>query len=208
MAQDIDSPAPSRRERKRTETRNTLINAALELFSERGFDDVTVTDIAERADVDPSTFFRHFGSKDAVLFVDVAHYVDRMTPALAARPMDEPMLDSLAAATVAVAGSSASDRNIGVLRSSLESSSPAIRAQGLVYREQLTTAISEVIAERLGVDRRSDLRPQLLATAWISAFEWYRTRPGSQLPRQADNRRALTDITKHLRRALSWAADA
>jgi AcrR family transcriptional regulator len=57
-------PALGRRDRKRLKTRNDLAAVALELFTERGFDAVTVNDITDRADVDPSTFFRHFGSKE------------------------------------------------------------------------------------------------------------------------------------------------
>jgi AcrR family transcriptional regulator len=63
-----------RRDRKRLETRKGLAAVALELFAERGFDAVTVNDIADRADVDPSTFYRHFGSKEAVVFSDLGDW--------------------------------------------------------------------------------------------------------------------------------------
>ena len=56
----VDHPAierqTSRRTRKLQQTRSLLTRSALGLFAERGFDEVTVTDIANRADVDPSTF--------------------------------------------------------------------------------------------------------------------------------------------------------
>lgn len=60
----------SLRERKQQRAREAIIEAAHELFVERGFDDVTVTDIAERAEVGRSTFFRHFGDKQEVVFAD------------------------------------------------------------------------------------------------------------------------------------------
>ncbi|MEY2456249.1 MAG: hypothetical protein QOK06_1343, partial [Acidimicrobiaceae bacterium] len=76
------APRPGRRERKRLETRNSLIAAALDLFAERGFDAVTVNDIADRVDVDPSTFFRHFGSKEAVIFSETSDWAGRLGDAI------------------------------------------------------------------------------------------------------------------------------
>jgi AcrR family transcriptional regulator len=59
-------------ERKRRRAKEAIRRAALELFSERGFDAVSVTDIAERAEVGRTTFFRYFGDKQEVLFSDPA----------------------------------------------------------------------------------------------------------------------------------------
>lgn len=58
-----------RRERKAAETRLKLFRSALQLFAERGFQNVTVEDITEAADVGKGTFFNYFKSKDHVLSV-------------------------------------------------------------------------------------------------------------------------------------------
>jgi AcrR family transcriptional regulator len=57
----------SRRERKKLETRQSLLEAAWALFHDKGFDDTTVEEITERADVAKGTFFNYFSSKDALL---------------------------------------------------------------------------------------------------------------------------------------------
>ncbi|GAB3416615.1 TetR/AcrR family transcriptional regulator [Flindersiella endophytica] len=58
------------RESKQRRARDAIIDAAHELFAERGFDDVSVTDIAERAGVGRTTFFRYFGDKQEVVFAE------------------------------------------------------------------------------------------------------------------------------------------
>lgn len=57
-----------RRERKKLRTRQSLADAALELFLARGFDEVGVKEIADAADVSVTTLFKHFPSKEALLF--------------------------------------------------------------------------------------------------------------------------------------------
>ena len=57
----------SRRERKKDETRHRIFRAAIDLFREKGFEQTTVDDITEKADVAKGTFFNYFRRKDAVL---------------------------------------------------------------------------------------------------------------------------------------------
>jgi AcrR family transcriptional regulator len=58
---------PPRRERRKLEVRARIIEAALALFDQRGFDDAKVSDICERADVVTKTFFNHFPTKQHLL---------------------------------------------------------------------------------------------------------------------------------------------
>jgi AcrR family transcriptional regulator len=72
---DEQAPGDSLTNRKRRRAKETIRRAALDLFSERGFDAVSVTDIAERAEVGRTTFFRYFGDKQEVLFSEPAEAV-------------------------------------------------------------------------------------------------------------------------------------
>ncbi len=67
MSTNLIAPPPSRRERRRKETRDRIFQAAMKLFSERGFNATTVEDITEAADVGKGTFFNYFPGKEHVL---------------------------------------------------------------------------------------------------------------------------------------------
>ncbi|MQY18793.1 TetR/AcrR family transcriptional regulator [Nocardia macrotermitis] len=68
-------------ERKQRQARARIIEAAQELFRDRGFDGVSVGDIAERAEVGRTTFFRHFGDKQEVVFAKEQELLETITAA-------------------------------------------------------------------------------------------------------------------------------
>lgn len=86
-------------DRKRRRAKEAIRRAALDLFSDRGFDAVSVTDIAERAEVGRTTFFRYFGDKQEVLFSDPAE--EAAEPSRQPRPPTERIGSSMAAALAA-----------------------------------------------------------------------------------------------------------
>lgn len=84
-------------ERKQRAARKRIIGAAEALFAERGFDAVSVTDIAERAEVGRTTFFRLFGDKAEVVFAKEQAMFDAIADATAVAP-DTPRVDSVSGA--------------------------------------------------------------------------------------------------------------
>lgn len=78
----VTSEPVDRRQRRRQSTRAALADAALELFEENGFAATTIDEIADRADVARRTFFRHFVSKEAVLFPTPEDYGDEVMAVL------------------------------------------------------------------------------------------------------------------------------
>ena len=80
-------PAPAgRRERKKALTRQAISDIATEMFMERGFEAVTVAEIAEAADVSVKTVFNHFGSKEELFLDREAEIFAAITGAIAHRP--------------------------------------------------------------------------------------------------------------------------
>ncbi|MGY5117189.1 TetR/AcrR family transcriptional regulator [Streptomyces sp. 900105755] len=85
-------PAESLRDRKRRQTRERIIETAFELFMERGFDVVTVDEIAQRAEIGRTTFFRYFGDKQEVVFSTEDDFLRALTAAMRDEPA-EPLQD-------------------------------------------------------------------------------------------------------------------
>lgn len=86
---------PGRRERKKAATRQGIADAALRLFLDRGFDEVTVAEIAEAADVSVTTLFKHFGSKEALLFDEDAEQQSELVAAVRDREPGTDVVDGL-----------------------------------------------------------------------------------------------------------------
>ncbi|MEU9889377.1 TetR family transcriptional regulator [Sphaerisporangium sp. NPDC051011] len=83
------------RERKKQRTRRALVEAAVRLFEEKGFDETTVAEIAAAVEVAPRTFFSYFPSKEDVLFFDTRSRFERALAIIAGRRPGEPLVDLL-----------------------------------------------------------------------------------------------------------------
>jgi AcrR family transcriptional regulator len=79
----------SRRARKKRLTRQRIISAAIRLFEQQGYDETTVAEIAEAADVDTKTFFNYFRTKAEVLFNELDLELDVLLAAIAGRRPEE-----------------------------------------------------------------------------------------------------------------------
>ena len=84
-----------RRERKKAATRKAISDAATVLFIERGFDNVSIREIAEQADVSPTTVFAHFPQKEALVFDEDEEQRDRLVAAVRDRSNDTSITTAL-----------------------------------------------------------------------------------------------------------------
>jgi AcrR family transcriptional regulator len=91
----------NRHELRRRSTHEALRQAALNSFARKGFANVTVTELATEAGVTERTFFRHFPTKEAVLFQDYETQLEWLAEALAQRPASESLFDAVVASVAA-----------------------------------------------------------------------------------------------------------
>lgn len=163
-------PEDSRRSRKKQDTRNRLVAAADELFERQGYDETTTLDIAEAADVAQRTLFRHFPSKEALLYaeLDDARFVLR--DALHAQPTDIPVLDAVRSAMRELGDLIMENPNRRLLEARLAATTPAVSGYfRAVVQAGWERELIVAIAERLDVDPMQDPRPEVLAGAAMSA---------------------------------------
>lgn len=161
--------APGLRERKKQRTRRAIEDVALARFAERGFDAVTVEEIAAAADVSPRTFFHYFPTKEDVVLADYGERLARIVEVLAGRPPGEPPLRAVRSAFLTVATDYEEARERLLPRFSVMAETPSVLARSLQLQAGWEDAVARTVAERAGVDG-DDLEPRLLAGAALAAM--------------------------------------
>jgi AcrR family transcriptional regulator len=146
--------------------RGRLVQAAMQLYGEHGYEQTTVAEIAERAGLTERTFFRHFADKREVLFFGSADLQAVMVEALDQAPREISPLDAVAAALDAAAGMLGSNREHSRARQSLITANPALQERELVKMATLAGVLAD------GVRRRGvpDPAAVLTAEAGIAVF--------------------------------------
>jgi AcrR family transcriptional regulator len=143
------------RNRKKLQTRQTIQDAALELFVAQGYETTTVEQIAARAEVSPTTFFRYFGSKSEVIKGDQGERLPALQEAILKRPRGEDDLEVLRVA-IQQEWISSVDPERTLRQASVIAISPELRGVSFEVGFQWRAAISESLAQRHGLDAPDD----------------------------------------------------
>lgn len=155
------------RQRQRDALEASLRSVAVRLFEERGFDDVTISEIAAEADVSERTFFRYFATKEDVLLGILESVGPTIIERVSQAPVDSSWFEMLRHAYDLRDTDVVSFSDMGkVWRLAL--GSPRLLA-GIYARQQVSAReIAQILAIRLGVDVNEDPRPAVWATLAIS----------------------------------------
>ena len=142
-----------------------LRRAALELYAERGFEQTTVADIAERAGVTERTYFRYFADKREVLFDPSRALETTVLSAIDAAPAATPPLEAVAAAMVAT-GAHLADRDYSRERASVIAANPSLQERELLKLSALSAGAAAALVRR----GSSPVVASLAADAGVSIF--------------------------------------
>ena len=177
-------------------TRARVERAALDLFTLRGFENVTSDEVADAAGISRRTFFRYYATKADAVWGDFADHVARLDALLAATDPGRPVLVSVCAAYVEVNDYPEPDLPLLRERMRLILTEPALLAHSNLRFAEVDRVVARYVAARTGA-APADLVPRLVAAgtraAATTAFEaWL-----------ADDRSSLTEL---LHRALDEMA--
>jgi AcrR family transcriptional regulator len=167
----VAQPPRDLRRRARDAVRAEIAETAFQLFTERGFAQTTVDDIAAAAGLSRRSFFRYFASKEDAVLGMLNAVGDAIAAELAARPAGEPPWTSLRRALDVLVTTYLGDPKVALARFRLIHQTPALRTTLLDKQDRWQGSLAEVLAARLGADPARDLRPELLAATALAALD-------------------------------------
>ncbi|MGV9885294.1 TetR family transcriptional regulator [Streptomyces sp. NPDC003006] len=153
------------RERKKEQTRQRIAAVALQMFTERGFDAVTVNEIAEAAEVAKATLFAYFPTKESLALHGVGG--DDLAGIVARRPADQTFLGALRAHHRAFAAGqvpAGADLDALLVRVRVIQDSPTLQnaANGFLYQQR--EALAQVLADEYGPTTAALMAAQIAAS--------------------------------------------
>lgn len=175
------------------DARGRLSVAAMELYSERGFEQTTVAEIAERAGLAERTFFRHFSDKREVLFSGAAELQDLLVTTVAEAPTSSTPIEIIASAVLVAGGVLQERRDFARQRQSVINANPELQERELIKLATLAAAMAEALRGR-GVN---DLSAAMAAEVGVAAFKigfdrWIKDPRSRDLP--TDIRASLEEL--------------
>jgi AcrR family transcriptional regulator len=161
---------PGLRERKKQQTRQLIFESARRLFAERGFEAVTVAEIARAADVSEVTVFNYFPNKEDLFYGGMQFFEEQLLEAVRTRPRGESAIKALRRRLLDSAdGLRSKERIDAILKAAATvSASPSLVAREREIVERYTQQLAELLAGETGAIA-GDVEPLATAAALIGA---------------------------------------
>ncbi|MBE2314514.1 TetR family transcriptional regulator [Solirubrobacter sp. CPCC 204708] len=172
--------------------RGRLRDAAMDLYAERGYEQTTVADIAERAGLTARTFFRHFADKREVLFGGSLQLEELMVAAAEAVPADAPPMRAVIAALEATAEPLGQDQPHSRRRQALITATPELQERELIKLATLSAALGAALRRRGVPEPEASLAAEtgiaVFRVAWERWLDAGEERPLADVIREAVGR--------------------
>jgi AcrR family transcriptional regulator len=163
--------------------RGRLEQAAMELYSEYGFEQTTVAEIAERAGLTERTFFRHFADKREVLFWGAASLQELLVKTVAEAPGDATPIDAVGGAIEVAGGVLQERREFASERQQIILANPELQERELIKLASLASAMAEALRQRGVKDQAASLASEAGVAVFKVAFEmWIKGSDKDHLP--------------------------
>ena len=165
------------------DSRGRLEQAALALFDERGFENTTVAEIAERAGLTERTFFRHYSDKREVLFAGGGEFQELVVSAIASAPDSLTPIDAVAEGLDAAARLLQERRAFARRRQAIIAANAELRERELIKLASLSAGIADTLRRRGLADPPASLTAEVAIAVFRIAFErWIDEANGRPLP--------------------------
>lgn len=152
------------------DARGRMIRAALDLFAERGFDDTTADEIADRAGVTERTFFRHFSDKREVLFDGSDAMQQAVSDAIVGAPAGSTPMEAAVVGMVAAAEFLEDRREYAARRAEVIAANAALRERELLKLAAMGELTATALRERQVPDPTATLAAESAVTVFTYAF--------------------------------------
>jgi AcrR family transcriptional regulator len=161
---------PGLRERKKQRTRQVIADTAWRLFAERGFDEVSVAQIARESEVSEATVFNYFRTKEDLVYHRMEAFEQELLGAIRERPVGESIVQAFGRFALQPRGFLISDDRAATegMRSAARviTGSPALQARQRDIFDRFTSTLAAFIAEERGM-ATGDVEPWVMANALI-----------------------------------------
>ena len=160
---------PGLRERKKQQTRQQIFDAASRLFEAKGFDRVSVAEIARAADVSEVTVFNYFPTKEDLFYGGMEFFEEQLIESVRSRPKGEPAVKAFRRRLLAGAERLETRQSARAISTAakLVSASPSLVAREREIVERYTARLADLLAEETGADP-ADVEPVSVASALMA----------------------------------------